>query len=380
MALMVSLMCSATHTTETVNAPPVNDEIENALVLPYQLNDVVINVLFNQATLGNDGGTNGGCNISFAGVWYRFKALKSGTVTAEINDPLAPVVIWFTGPEGGATSGSDLTYVDQSGNPCGGGDAVSSITATAGTTYYLYGRNLINSTLKVNIANTVVVPSNDMIENAIEINNSTTVFVDEDIAFDAATTDDGAGLQCISNTIEFVWYKFFATEAGIASAIVSGPQNNFVTFFSAPNGTVTHVNELTYVDQPTNGCLTNNESSLINAEEGRWYYIAVNGNNGERLGTLTADVRSLVLNTQPFDEGTPLTVYPSPVKNQLYVSTQEPITAVAVYSISGQQVYNSSPANTPSVEIDFSTLNAGVYIVKLVNDKQSVIYKRVVKN
>ncbi|HLU81702.1 MAG TPA: T9SS type A sorting domain-containing protein [Flavobacteriaceae bacterium] len=121
-----------------VFAPPANDLIENA----HSLNNITQytknGIHFLMATNTNDGGQTNCSTNDVPGIWYKFTATTNGQVIAGISSLASEsALVFFSAPNENATSGTDLTYVSQASNPCGS-DNLTSINATAGTTYYIF--------------------------------------------------------------------------------------------------------------------------------------------------------------------------------------------------------------------------------------------------
>ena len=68
-------------------------------------------------------------------------------------------------------------------------------------------------------------------------------------------------------------------------------------------------------------------------------------------------------------------IYPNPVNNKLFVSTSSKIEAISIYTITGVMVYNENISNNV---IDVTSLNSGIYFVK-INTKEGEIIERFVK-
>lgn len=121
-----------------VFAPPKNDLIENANSLNNISQYTENGIHFLTRTNTNDGGQANCSTGSVPGIWYKFTAAANGQVIAGINTPMdKSAMIFYSAPNENATSGTDLTYVNQASNPCDN-DNITSINATAGTTYYIY--------------------------------------------------------------------------------------------------------------------------------------------------------------------------------------------------------------------------------------------------
>lgn len=121
-----------------VFAPPKNDLIENAHSLNGTVQYTENDIHFLMATNTNDSGQTNCPTDDVPGIWYKFTASTTGQVIAGISTlPSESAMVFFSAPNENVTSGADLTYVAQATNPCGP-DNLTSINATAGTTYYIF--------------------------------------------------------------------------------------------------------------------------------------------------------------------------------------------------------------------------------------------------
>lgn len=57
--------------------------------------------------------------------------------------------------------------------------------------------------------------------------------------------------------------------------------------------------------------------------------------------------------------------YPNPVKNMLYLSSRQDISAIAIYNLLGQEVAAYKKGSSQNEQIDISALETGAYIVKV---------------
>src|SRR5690606_33415449 len=111
--------------------------IENATNVNNMIDFNDNDIHFLMATFTNDNGQVGCSTQDERGVWYKFTAEGDGQVVAGINsDPSTSALVFYTADNENATSGADLAHVGQPSNPCDYGN-LSSIMATAGTSYYL---------------------------------------------------------------------------------------------------------------------------------------------------------------------------------------------------------------------------------------------------
>lgn len=68
-------------------------------------------------------------------------------------------------------------------------------------------------------------------------------------------------------------------------------------------------------------------------------------------------------------------VYPNPVINTLYINSEESFHSVEIYDMQGKQVLRTSR----ETQIDVSGLSKGIYMIKLINNDESLIQKIVVE-
>lgn len=95
------------------------------------------------------------------------------------------------------------------------------------------------------------------------------------------------------------------------------------------------------------------------------------------FGGLTAGMENFMFETLSIDEVTPtdfsIKVYPNPTKDIAFVSTTSDIQKIEVFDVTGKLV------NTMTTkELDLSTLNAGLYFLKIQVNNQQIV-KRLIK-
>lgn len=65
-------------------------------------------------------------------------------------------------------------------------------------------------------------------------------------------------------------------------------------------------------------------------------------------------------------------IYPNPAENEIHISSEDRIEEVTIYNVNGQQTtINGQQATTESI-INISSLNAGVYFIKIKTDNQII--------
>ncbi len=351
---------------------PGNDLIANAINLNYADSSPYneTNVNFPEATSTNDPTTGSGCGVTAAGVWYKFWPTKNGNVAAGILNPDGAKVIFFQGPEN-ATSGLELTYVNQNTNPCAS-NPLANIDVIEGLTYYIYMRNLQVSDVTINASGAFKVPANDLIVNATDIAQASQPLIDNSIHFLMTTaTDDGGQTNCPSGNFDGVWYKITAEVTGTIEAEMQGslPDESAMIFYSAPNANASSGSELTWVDQPTNPCGLFTTAS-IEAEAGVTYYLFAF--TIQPYSNVVINASTVLGISENVIAG--FKFYPNPVTNELNLSAKNTIDQVSIFNLIGQKVYSEKIDNTKST-INLSFLQKGMYVMTVTSEGNTASYK-----
>lgn len=99
-------------------------------------------------------------------------------------------------------------------------------------------------------------PSNDLIENAINLGFGPSPYYEDDVNFPEATGLNDSGGQNCSAGSPGVWYKFTATKIGFVIAGIVAPNAASALFYEGPENATTG-SDLIWVDQPENPCALN---------------------------------------------------------------------------------------------------------------------------
>ena len=71
--------------------------------------------------------------------------------------------------------------------------------------------------------------------------------------------------------------------------------------------------------------------------------------------------------------------YPNPVEDTLNLSANQLFSSVKIYSLLGQKVISINPKNKKDLQVDLSSLNSGIYLVKVkIGDKTNTL--KIIKN
>lgn len=355
-------------------AQPANDHITNATDLslgPVMFLDE--NVAFTQATSTGDSGQQG-CGTGTAGIWYKFTATAEGEIGAGIEPFLQPIVVFYTAENENATTGQDLTYVDQQTNPCENSN-FSSILTTIGTTYYIFVKNDVDANVMINLDQVFAAPVNDLIENATNLNGLEDYF-EPNIHFLMATFTGNAGMNggCDLSNTPGIWYKFTAEGDGqVVAGMSTSAGDTAIIFFSADNENATQGSDLTYVDQPTNPCDTGNLRS-IQATANTTYYVFV----ATALPRADFSINLSAILGTPENSIEGFTFYPNPTSGEINLSARNTIDSVQFFNLLGQVVYQEHIGTTQR-SIPLAHLETGLYVMSITSEGITANYKVIKK-
>lgn len=81
------------------------------------------------------------------------------------------------------------------------------------------------------------------------------------------------------------------------------------------------------------------------------------------------------LSVEDFERNLDVKLYPNPTSDKVFVESDKNLKQVTIYNIVGKKMA-LYPANTSTMELDLSSLDAGIYLVELISDNQA---KQVIK-
>jgi hypothetical protein len=88
------------------------------------------------------------------------------------------------------------------------------------------------------------------------------------------------------------------------------------------------------------------------------------------------NVSEIVGVDDPFALNLKIQVYPNPANNILYIDSEERISRIVVYSITGEMIKEISQLEISM--IDVSDLKTGVYVLSLFNENEYQVTKKIV--
>lgn len=161
------------------------------------------------------------------GVWYKFEdtAGLPGTAlvsTCSANTDYDTQITVYTGDcVGGLVC---LATNDDSAN-CTNFQSEVEFDTDGSSTYYImvHGWNGATGNFELSLSCTLTPPDNDMIVNAIDLDEVGCPFTDEDVAMPAATTENGTPTDCDITGAAGVWYKFTPEGDGFITCTIATP-------------------------------------------------------------------------------------------------------------------------------------------------------------
>ncbi len=106
--------------------------------------------------------------------------------------------------------------------------------------------------------------------------------------------------------------------------------------------------------------LLSSEASFYNIDDRQWAFFTETG---------------LGVDDEIF--GASISVYPNPTDNVVHIKTNANITSISIFDITGKVILNSQFKVGESTTLDLSAFNAGMYLLKLEDDKGRVSIKKI---
>ena len=110
------------------------------------------------------------------------------------------------------------------------------------------------------------------------------------------------------------------------------------------------------------------------------YTFAVTAVNDTVESAKSAEVKVTTLKPEGIEElSSAFNIYPNPVKDELFIATEESVKEISIYDIYGRQAMSQQVNETTSQQVvNVADLNSGIYFVKVVTNNGEVV-KRFVK-
>ena len=348
----------------TPPAAPANDTCSTALVLTESTDSSCSNALTG-TTVSATSTPDDACIGDYNDVWYSFTPTTTGYYNIEMTNTGTST----TNTNISLYSGTCGSLVQESIS-CSVSTLVQPVTASE--TYYVVVRSdetnvgidfsLCAYALPPAVANNDCINAAVMAESS-DLNGNNKIVGNLDNAYYSPES-------CNSTTYETIWYSITPQYTGLYHfdfTRISG--SGYYTVFDGNDcGTIG-----SYV--PGISSCYNSVDKDVQLVAGNTYLISVHASAAAEFEIFAYPDSTLNLDDVSF---TGFEFYPNPVTSTLNLRTNNTISTIEIYNIVGQKVR----ANTPNSElytIDMSTLNSGVYFVKVnINNAQKTF--RVIKN
>lgn len=310
------------------------------------------------------------------GVWYKFSnPLNRANVTVSLCNSAVGFDTRLSVFKGDIDS---LTCVTANDDSCG---SLSSVTfAYDGySDYYILvsgeGDTTGDFTISAGCVN--VVPENDAIVNAIDVDRFEQPYTHHAVPLIYATTEadfaDLALTGCDTGQQQNVFYKFTTTASGTATVSMGTPNVGgltLITFYTAADENASLAN-LTWVNQTTNSCNVLAATKSITTVANQTYYVTV------MQPDTNSDVNIIITDDTAGTDNFGLqgfSYYPNPVTNVLNVSAKGTISQLSLYNLVGQKVKEYAP-NAISTTVNTDGLSTGTYLLKAIINGETGTYK-----
>jgi hypothetical protein len=136
----------------------------------------------------------------------------------------------------------------------------------------------------------------------------------------------------------------------------------------------------TYTSQPTMTQHYSTAPYVSGVYEGHSNIVAINSDVTTSVGINKFSITVIESENETLDVAdfsiNKVIFYPNPVKDMLYVKTENKINSISIFNINGLKVFEG---NLVDNKIDLSTLNSGIYFVKIETENEST-FKKIIKN
>jgi uncharacterized delta-60 repeat protein len=308
--------------------------------------DVTINCTTPSTTLSVTGG------VSYS--WSPATGLNATNIANPVATPIATTTytVTVTGANGCTKTDDVVVTVDKGLTVATAGTDVTincttpstSLSATGGVSYSWSPATGLNAT---NIANPVASPA------------ATTTYM--------VTVTGANGCTKTDDVIVTVDKGLPVVNAG-TDLTING---------TTPSTTLSATGGVSYSWSPATGLsATNIAYPVATPAATTTYTVTVTGINGcIKTDDVIVTVYSSILGLKENDFSN-LVAYPNPIKDYYTISNNEEINKVEVYNSLGQLLF-SNKYDTSSIKIDFSSLNSGLYFVKIYSENKTATMKTI---
>lgn len=170
-----------------------------------------------------------------------------------------------------------------------------------------------------------------------------------------------------------VWYSFIAPTSGSMNiTIEAGSLVSKIALYDSCN------------DATPLNCDSGN-LSVINLTAGQEYYLQVwlelttSSRASESGGFVLTAQDSSVLSVDEIANDSELSLYPNPISNRFFIKNSSLIHALRIVDVNGKVHHNQTAINNSVVEVSLQHLPTGIYFVRIEDEFNNKIYKKIIK-
>jgi len=156
-------------------------------------------------------------------------------------------------------------------------------------------------------------------------------------------------------------------------------------FIDAENGTPIQlaIFDVIAATKPTTGTIilaANDDPFVVSTFSENFLNVSFTGTTSNYFGAHDPTANSINFETLSVDEilvpdNVKLSVYPNPASNVIHISASFPVEEIALYDVMGKVVLRS----TDTKQIQVHTLNAGMYLLKIYANQQTITRKVIIE-
>jgi hypothetical protein len=227
------------------------------------------------------------------------------------------------------------------------------------TTVHLYGNSISTINLDNNtVLSTLLIQNNNISTISVTLNTALTNFRIQDnllTILDVSTNTLLEDLRCSDNNLEVLDISSNTSLTQLRC------QNNNLTRLYAQNGNNTSMTIFRAQNNVPLTCIDVDDVAYADA------------NFTKDSGAVFSTDCDAVLNTENVFDNSNVFIYPNPIRNRLNIQTNNlDVTSIEIFDIKGQKIIEKE---SPSENINLSSLNNGLYFIKFYTDTNILIRK-----
>jgi hypothetical protein len=100
--------------------------------------------------------------------------------------------------------------------------------------------------------------------------------------------------------------------------------------------------------------------------------------NGNKIGTLTVVLQGILLNTNENEPIEAVKLHPNPVEGFLHIDNALNVNSISIFNLLGYEIKTFRNSHSTRIQLDLSNLKSGIYLVKLSDNLDNSVIKKIV--